>query len=317
MEMTTTTHSNGANKSTTNTALAVRPQQATPSIAPASWEPENLDAGIHFAQLICKGQLMPRALQGNPANVLLVLMTGRELGLSPMQAIRSIHVIDGKGVASADILVALCKRRRDVCQFFRMVESTDTRAVYETHRVGEPQPTKMTFTMEEAKAAGVAGKDNWKKWPAAMLRARCSAALARAVYPDLCAGIYDPDELGQPAGAPVSAAVTSTPAFTEAAGVETINDPPVDQPPAPETPAVQRMVNRGGEVEAAAEEAAPPPADGMTLVGDLAGDLARLQATTTPQDRMAVMKELVAKYPANTPDRARVNELYAQMQKQR
>src|SRR5690606_1638755 len=30
--------------------------------------------------------------------------------------------------------------------------------------------------------------------PAAMLRARASAALARAVYPDVAMGIYDPDE---------------------------------------------------------------------------------------------------------------------------
>jgi hypothetical protein len=33
-----------------------------------------------------------------------------------------------------------------------------------------------------------------------MLRARCGAAIARAVYPDLVAGIYDPDEVASVGG---------------------------------------------------------------------------------------------------------------------
>src|SRR5690606_27529948 len=41
---------------------------------------------------------------------------------------------------------------------------------------------------------GLTGRSNWKAHPAAMLRARASAALARAVYPDVAMGIYDPDE---------------------------------------------------------------------------------------------------------------------------
>jgi hypothetical protein len=67
-------------------------------------------------------------------------------------------------------------------------------AKYETYREGEGV-TPMTFTIEEAQAAGVAGKDNWRKYPKAMLRARCIAALARTVYPDLLAGVYETEEL--------------------------------------------------------------------------------------------------------------------------
>jgi len=53
----------------------------------------------------------------------------------------------------------------------------------------------MSFTIEQAQRAGVTGKDNWKKYPEAMLRARCISALARAVYPDVVLGIYETDEL--------------------------------------------------------------------------------------------------------------------------
>jgi hypothetical protein len=48
--------------------------------------------------------------------------------------------------------------------------------------------------MEDARRANLVGRQNWKAHPAAMLRARCAAALARAVYPDLLLGVYEESE---------------------------------------------------------------------------------------------------------------------------
>jgi hypothetical protein len=126
---------------------------------------------------------------------MVVLLTGMELGLGPAQALRSIHVVEGKPTLSAQLMVALCKSRRDVCAYFTCVETTNDVATYETQRVGEPRAVRMSFSMEDAKRAGVAGKGNWQKFPAAMLRARCSSLLARDCYPDLLSNLYDPDEL--------------------------------------------------------------------------------------------------------------------------
>jgi hypothetical protein len=51
--------------------------------------------------------------------------------------------------------------------------------------------------MDEAKAAQLLGKDVWKKYPAAMLRARAISAMARAMFPDAINGVsYTPEELG-------------------------------------------------------------------------------------------------------------------------
>jgi hypothetical protein len=53
------------------------------------------------------------------------------------------------------------------------------------------------FTMEEAKQAGVAGKDNWRKYPKAMLFARALSAGVRAHCPDVSVcPVYVPEELG-------------------------------------------------------------------------------------------------------------------------
>ena len=68
----------------------------------------------------------------------------------------------------------------------------------------------MEFTIEEEKAAGVTGKKKKKKYPAAMLRARCIAALARVVFPDLLLGVYESDELAPASNNMPSVSVQAT-----------------------------------------------------------------------------------------------------------
>ena len=41
------------------------------------------------AVVVASSSLAPEALRGKPQDALLVLMTGRELGIGPMQALRS------------------------------------------------------------------------------------------------------------------------------------------------------------------------------------------------------------------------------------
>ena len=80
-----------------------------------------------------------------------------------------------------------------------MVESTGKQATYETKRKGEPEPTRLTYTYEQAVAAkfvhGKEGKikNQWLE-PTALLRWRCAVALARIVYPDTVTGLYAVEE---------------------------------------------------------------------------------------------------------------------------
>jgi hypothetical protein len=190
------------------------------------FQPTGLEQAIRLADTLAKSNLLPGPLRGKPADVLVTLITGHELGLSPMQAVRGLHVIDGKAVMSADLTVALVLKRRDVCEFFRLAESTDKRAAYTTKRVGS-EPVTLAWTIEQAQAAGLAGRDNWKKHTAAMLRARAASALARAVYPDLVLGVYDPDEAEEFRPA---ARVTAPPPPPEPAPIEGEIIPPPEEP---------------------------------------------------------------------------------------
>lgn len=188
------------------------------SVSP--YEPTTLAEALGLAERLSKSGLVPDALKNKPQDVLVIVMTGHELGLGTMQSLRSISVVNGKAIISADLAVSLAKKHPE-CLYFRLVESTSERATYETERKGEGK-TRMDWTMKQAAEAGLVGRGPWKTYPAAMLRARCGMALARAVFPDALLGVYDPDEAqdmkgGRPAAVAVEinalpATATQTPA---------------------------------------------------------------------------------------------------------
>lgn len=153
----------------------------------------------------------------SPEEALILAMTGKDLGLSYTQALRAFHVVQGKPVLSADGMVAAVLASGKA-EYFRTTEKTTERVTVETKRRGDTVATSYTYTMADAKAAGLTGKDNWRNHPAAMLAARAKSALARDVYPDVLLGMYDPDEIE--GAAPVQSGVVLTPTQPAAPAAE-------------------------------------------------------------------------------------------------
>lgn len=188
--------------------------------------PRSIDEAKSMSSTLAKASLLPQALRGKEADVLLTIMAGAELGLGPVQSIRAIHVIEGKPTLSADLIAALCMRRSDVCEYLQPVETSATKATYTTKRKGAPAAVTMSFTIEQAKVAGLVGKGNWAKYPDAMLRARCISAICRAVYPDLVGGLYDSDSAELEAPRDVTPPRASLPAIESTA---TMLPPPANE----------------------------------------------------------------------------------------
>jgi len=122
-----------------------------------------------------------------------IVLAGDELGFDPMASARNLALVKGKVSLGADAMVGLVKRS-SVCAAWRVVDSTATECTITTTRHGDATPTVLTYTIAMATRAGLTGSQTWRAHPEAMLRARCGAALARAVYPDVCGGLYEPDE---------------------------------------------------------------------------------------------------------------------------
>lgn len=231
--------------------------------------PRSATEAKDVASMLAPADLLPAALRKKPADVLAVVLTGAELGLGPMQSIRGIHLIEGKPSLSADLIAALVMRRGDVCEYLRVVETSAKRCVYETKRRGHPTPTSLTWTIDQAAAAGLAGRGNWAKYPDAMLRARCATAICRAVYPDLVGGLYDADELDVtpvdgrhlsvvPRGATVEGSVTpqNEAQMVEALKASIAADPPRATPPPPaDYDAGGAPVSERAKIEVALNEA--------------------------------------------------------------
>jgi hypothetical protein len=192
------------------TALQTRP--AAPAL-PAVYEPRNFEEAMRIALVYASSGLLGEVRSQEAA--LVIMATGAELGIPATTALRAIYIVKGKPILSSDLIVALCLKRTDICEYFICIESTATQATYETKRIGVQAPIRNTFTLEDAKRAKLGlewdkshGKliqsedSNWAKYPKAMLRHRSAAELARQVYPDIVLGLYtiaDEDEIAREA----------------------------------------------------------------------------------------------------------------------
>lgn len=176
------------------TALEV----VNPSTALSAYEPRDIREARELAKSYAESRLVKDV--GTEQKALLIMATGAELGIPATAALRSIHVIGDKVSISAQLKLALCLRRKDVCKYFKEVESTEDYALFETWRVGDDAPTQQRYTLEDAKkqlgASHVENKDgNWFKVRRRMLRWRAIGELADRKYPELMLGLPSSEEL--------------------------------------------------------------------------------------------------------------------------
>lgn len=146
-----------------------------------------------LSQRVHQTPFVPKGLQGKPESVLACVLYGAELGLGPMQSLNSIHVIEGRTAMSPELMRAMVARhghRIDV------VENSNTACELKGSRVDTGSTATVRWTIDDAKNANLAGKDNWKKYPRAMLMARATSELCRILFPDIVAGLsYTPEEV--------------------------------------------------------------------------------------------------------------------------
>jgi hypothetical protein len=135
---------------------------------------------------------VPKALRNNPAAITAALLYGQEVGLGPMMSLSRIAVIDGRPSLAAEAQRALILA--DGHDLW-IEESTVTRCTIAGRRKGSELVSRVTWTLDDAKRAKIAGRSNWQAYPRAMLLARASAELARAIFADVIGGLAATEEL--------------------------------------------------------------------------------------------------------------------------
>lgn len=163
------------------------------------WHTPEGSSGYSWGELqqlstaLSQSSLVPAVFRRQPANVVAIALTGQELGWGVATAMRFIQVIDGKPTVTPEGMLALVRRAGHSVNG----KSSSLYATVAGRRKDNGDEMEVTFTMEDATRAKLAGKDNWKTYPEAMLWARALAMLCRRLFSDVLLGAaYVPDEMG-------------------------------------------------------------------------------------------------------------------------
>lgn len=178
------------------TELATRPPPAAPlaRFNPQDLWPRTWMETRELAKEFAKGFMVPKHLQGKEADVFYIILAGLELGVAPTVAVREFYLVDGKPSCSSLMKVGIVRSNRDVCVLWQELKSTNEECVYQAMRAGDKQATTRSFSIKDAERAGLLQKDNWRKYPAAMLRRRCQGQLSDDLFPDLVKGLASSDD---------------------------------------------------------------------------------------------------------------------------
>lgn len=161
--------------------------------------PQTFRELTRYAEFVAHSALVPKAFQGKPADIAIAMQWGIELGLHPLQAVQNIAVINGRPSLWGDALPAIAKAHASYEWIRETLERDATGAVLSATCVGKRkghEPESRTFTIDDAKRAGLFGKEGpWKQYTSRMLQMRARAWLIRDLWPDALRGLAVAEEV--------------------------------------------------------------------------------------------------------------------------
>jgi hypothetical protein len=159
--------------------------------------PTDLSQIERVASLVANSGLAPKGLQ-RPEQIAIAMMQGMEVGLKPMQSLKSIAVINGRpciwgdGAMSLVRASGLCKRLEERIEG----QGDDLTAVCITERTDAEGLIKRTFSVSQAKQANLWGKSGpWTQYPERMLAMRARGFAIRDAFADVLSGMQIAEEV--------------------------------------------------------------------------------------------------------------------------
>jgi hypothetical protein len=226
-------------------------------------------SSVHkIATALATTSFVPKSMQGKPDEITGAILAGRELGLPPMTALSTIHVIEGRPTMSANALRGLAMAAGVV---FETISASDTRVQMRAKAPGQNAWTEVDWPIERARKMGLTNKSNWTKMPQAMLIARATSELCRLVAANVLLGMpYSTEELqdtGEDAERPQAVMNRTRPRRREPIQATVAPEPPLDDPLHDMLAQEGRDFPPDGQVIGRSEPAqieAAPESDGMT-----------------------------------------------------
>lgn len=200
-----------------------------------------------FSKQIHESQLAPRGLD-TPQKIFAAVQLGFELGISPMQAISNIAVVNGRASLMGDLALALVRGSR-LCNYItsEVVGEGESRGVrIKSFRKDDSTERFTVFTVADAKRAGLWAKAGvWSQYPQRMLYYRALGFHLRDYYSDVLKGLAITEEVGD---------------YRHTIGeARQLPEPPGEADP------LAKMLVEGPKAEAADELPESPPPDGKLI----------------------------------------------------
>ncbi|MFB4275811.1 recombinase RecT [Nonomuraea sp. MTCD27] len=215
---------------------------------PAERVVDSLPERQEYAKALSVSNLLPKQYQGQPGNVLYAVEFGQSLGISTMAAILGVHIIEGRASASSGLISALVRRAGHRLRVWVERDSAGSLVAAVATIVRKDDPDfefRATWTMGRAQAAGLAGKQVWKNYPEAMLKARAISEVAREACEEELSGVgYTPEELGAEVNGDGSIVVTTARPNTPGRSIREAVAPQQQQPEAPVEPVTGHVAER-------------------------------------------------------------------------
>ncbi|MAH49090.1 hypothetical protein CMI37_24915 [Candidatus Pacearchaeota archaeon] len=169
-----------------------------PVAALTKFEPSNLGELMQYAEFIAGSALVPKAYRGNPGSIVIAVQMGETVGLKCGQALQNIAVIGGRATIWGDAVLALCLAAPgciDIIEDDIATIKENQAATCIAKRRNRPDKT-CTFSVEDAKKAGLWGKDGpWQTNPNRMLQMRARGFACRDQFPDALRGLSMREEV--------------------------------------------------------------------------------------------------------------------------
>lgn len=124
------------------------------------------------------------------AQAIVKVLAGAELGFSPIVSMTNIHFFQGKVSIGANLMASLIKDSGKYEYKVLQMDKTACEIAFYQIIGGElvSLGTPVRYTIDEARLAGLAGKDVWKKHPDDMLFAACMRKGCRRYCADVLRG---------------------------------------------------------------------------------------------------------------------------------
>jgi len=128
---------------------------------------------------------------------LALMLVAQAEGQHPATITQDYDIIQGKATRKTHSVLARFQQMGGKVEWHELTDRVADATF--SHKAGGT--LRMTWTFEQAEKAKLTGKDNWKNYPRAMLRARCIAEGIRAVYPAALGGMMVSEEAQDTVGA--------------------------------------------------------------------------------------------------------------------